>query len=203
MAAGRVQLNGAAFHYDYTNKQIQGYVLILQFGNLPALINVPRSKVDGAEISLAWRVLPGLRVNASGTYVDARVAKTFNTLDPFAVGINIKGEQLPATPRWQGNLDIEYRFGQGRWQPYAGASVAYQSRSYSAFGQNAEFILPKRALIDLRAGLEREDGSWRVEAFGRNVTNRYYWVNVSHQIDTVTRLSCMSATYGLRATFRY
>ncbi|MBP6031105.1 MAG: TonB-dependent receptor [Sphingobium sp.] len=203
LAAGRVQLNGAAFHYDYTNKQIQGYVLILPFGNLPALINVPRSKVDGAEISLAWRVLPGLRVNASGTYVDARVAKTFNTLDPFAVGINIKGEQLPATPRWQGNLDFEYRFGQGRWQPYAGASVAYQSRSYSAFGQNAEFILPKRALIDLRAGLEREDGSWRVEAFGRNVTNRYYWVNVSHQIDTVTRLSGMPATYGLRATFRY
>ena len=88
-------------------------------------------------------------------------------------------------------------------QPYAGASLAYQSRSYAAFGENSEFVLPQRALLDLRAGVERDGGSWRIEAFGRNVTNRYYWINVSRQIDTVVRLSALPATYGVRATFRY
>jgi outer membrane receptor protein involved in Fe transport len=204
LAAGRLQLNAAGFHYDYTNKQIQGYVLILPFGNLPALVNVPKSKVDGAELSLAWQALAALRITASGTYVDARVAGDFNTLDPFGASINIKGQQLPATPRWQGNIDAEYRFNlEGRWQPYAGAALACQSRSYSAFGENPEFVLPSRTLLDLRAGLERADGRWRIEAFGRNVTNRYYWLDVSHQIDAVTRLAGSPATYGARATFRY
>jgi iron complex outermembrane receptor protein len=204
LANGHIQFNGAGFHYDYTNKQIQGYVLILPFGNLPALINVPKAKIDGAELSLAWQATPALRVTASGTYVDARVARDFATLDPFAAAININGQTLPATPRWQGNVDVDYRFGTGgRWRPYMGAALAYQSSSYAAFGENPEFVLPRRALLDLRAGVEREDGRWRVEAFGRNVTNRYYWLNVSHQIDAVTRLSGMPATYGVRATFRH
>lgn len=204
LAGGHMQLNGAGFHYDYKNKQIQGYVLIVPFGNLPALINVPESKIDGAEISLVWQPVEALRISASGTYVDARVSGSFSTLDPFGASINIKGQQLPATPRWQGNLDAEYRFDLGGlWRPYAGAAVSYQSRSYSAFGENAEFTLPRRALLDLRAGVERSDGRWRFEAFGRNVTNKYYWLNVSHQIDAVTRLAGMPATYGVRATFRY
>ncbi|MEA1672824.1 TonB-dependent receptor [Nitrospirillum sp. BR 11163] len=204
LAAGRLQLNGAAFHYDYTNKQIQGYLLIQPFGNLPALINIPKSEVDGGELSLTWQALSALRISASATYVDARVAQDFATLDPFAVPINVKGQQLPGTPRWQGNIDAEYRFNlSGRWQPYAGAALAYQSRSYSAFGQNAEFVLPGHTLLDLRAGIERDDGRWRIEAFGHNVTDRYYWLSVSHQIDAVTRLAAQPATYGARATFRY
>jgi outer membrane receptor protein involved in Fe transport len=204
LADGRMQLNGAGFHYDYTDKQIQGFVLVPPFPNLPALINVPKSKVDGAELSLVWQPSPAFRMSASGAYVNARVSDDFTTLSPFGASINIKGQKLPATPRWQGNIDAEYRFDlSGGWQPYAGAALSYQSSSYSVFGENAEFILPKRTLLDLRAGIGRQDGGWRIEAFGRNVTNEYYWVNVSRQTDMITRLAAMPATYGLRATFRY
>jgi outer membrane receptor protein involved in Fe transport len=204
LARGRLQLDGAGFHYDYANKQIQGYVQNPPFANLPTLINVPKAKIDGAELNLAWQVLPALLVSAAGTYVDARVAGDFITNDPFAAPVNINGEKLPATPHWQGNVDSEYRFNlSGRWQPYTGAALAYQSSSYAAFGRNADFILPSRALLDLRVGVEREDGSWRIEAFGRNVTDRYYWSTVSHQIDSVTRLAGMPASYGVRATYRY
>ena len=204
LASGRMQLNGAAFHYDYKDKQIQGYVFNPPFPNLPALINVPKAKIDGAELSLTWQASPGLRVSASGTYINARVTQDFRTFDPFGVSVNINRQKLPATPKWQGNVDAEYRFNlDGSWQPYVGAALAYQSSSYSAFGENPEFILRDRALLDLRAGIEGGDGRWRFEAFGRNVTNQYYWVNVSHQNDVVSRLSGLPATYGIRATFRY
>ena len=204
LATGRVQLNAAAFHYDYTNKQIQGYVQNPPFVNLPTLISVPKSKIDGVEVTLAWQALPALRFSASGTYVDARVSQSFLTADPFATKININGERLPATPREQGNMDAEYRFNlDGRVQPYLGAAAAYQSSSFAAFGQNAEFRLPARTLIDLRAGVDGDNGRWRIEAFGRNVTNRYYWINVVKQIDTVTRLAGMPATYGVRVNYRY
>ena len=98
----------------------------------------------------------------------------------------------------------EYRFNlDGRWQPYVGAALALQSSSYAAFGELPEFRLPSRTLLDLRVGIQRQDGGWRIEVFGRNVTNQYYWTTVSHQIDTVTRLAGLPATYGVRATFRY
>ena len=204
LAAGRVQLNGAAFHYDYTNKQIQGYVQNPPFVNLPTLISVPKAVINGVEFSFAWQALPALRFSASGTYVDAHVSRSFITADPFATKVDINGQRLPGTPRVQGNMDAEYRFNlAGSMQPYVGAAVAYQSSSYAAFGENAEFVLPSRTLIDLRAGVEGDNGRWRIEAFGRNVTNRYYWINVVKQIDTVTRLTGMPVSYGLRLSYRY
>ena len=204
LASGRLQLNGAGFHYDYTDKQIQGYVQNPPFANLPALINVPNAKIDGAEVGLVWQPFRPLRISGSATYVDARVTSSFTTNDPFARAVDINGERLPATPRWQGNVDGEYTFYQTQGaRPYIGAAFSFQSSSYAAFGENQEFVLPRRDLLDLRAGVELAKGSWRIEVFGRNVTNQYYWINVSHQIDTVTRLAGLPATYGLRASFRY
>ena len=204
LADGRMQLNGAAFLYDYKNKQIQGFIAAPPFPNLPGIINVPKSKIKGAEVSLVWRPFDALRLSASGTYIDAKVTRDYNAFTPFGALANINGERLPATPRWQGNIDAEYSVNlEGSLQPYLGASLAFQSKSESAFLGGPEFILQDRALLDLRAGVEAQDGKWRIEAFGRNVTNKYYWVNVALQTDVVNRLAGLPTTYGVRATFRY
>ena len=35
------------------------------------------------------------------------------------------------------------------------------------------------------------------ELWGKNVTNKFYWDNVSHPYDTVVRYTGMPVTYGL------
>src|SRR5690606_26765836 len=50
-----LQLNAAIFHYDYANKQTLGTIPDPIFGGLQALVNIPKSAEDGAELSVVWR----------------------------------------------------------------------------------------------------------------------------------------------------
>jgi len=74
----QLQLNGAFFYYDYTDKQILGAIADPVYGSLPALVNVPKSHVTGFEFSGAYAPdwLRGLVISASVSYQDSRVDKS-------------------------------------------------------------------------------------------------------------------------------
>jgi iron complex outermembrane receptor protein len=62
---------------------------------------------------------------------------------------------------------------------------------------------PGYVLADLRAGLETDDGAWRIEVWGRNVTNKYYDINKSRTSDVVYGFAGMPATYGVSLRYSY
>lgn len=84
-----------------------------------------------------------------------------------------------------------------------GGSVVYHSATFATFGESPEFKLPSYTLVDLRAGVQSENGAWRFQVWGRNVTNKLYLTNVSHLIDSVSRSVGMPATYGATLSYRY
>jgi len=55
----------------------------------------------------------------------------------------------------------------------------------------------------LRASVRTQDGKYRVEVYGKNVTNRFYWDNVSHPYDTVVRYAGMPETWGITFSARF
>ena len=61
--------------------------------------------------------------------------------------------------------------------------------------------IPSRTLVDLRAGVEQ--GAWRVQFWGRNVFNKYYWTGSSHVNDVLYRYAGMPATYGVTVSYRF
>jgi len=198
-----LQISGAGFYYDYTDKQILGYVATA-FGNLPGLVSIPKSSVTGGELALTWTPVRGLTVNAGGTYVDSRVSDDFLTNDPFSNVVDIKGEQFPNSPKWQLTGDVEYDFPVSEaLRGYVGVSPRYRSASVAAFGDSPAFRLPGYALLDLRAGIASDDGHWYAEVWGRNVTDQFYATSVTHVIDTVDRLTGMPATFGVRIGYRF
>ena len=198
-----MEFSGSAFYYDYTDKQILGYVLT-SFGNLPGLVTVPKSRVAGGEMNLNWRPISGLTLNGGVTFVDSKVRSSFITKDPFAADINIKGSAFPITPKWQLSGDAEYEFPlSGALNAYLGANATYRSSSASTFGGGDEFILPAYTLVDLRAGVEGGNRRWRAEIWGRNVFNTFYTVNASHVADTVARVTGKPATYGVTLSFHF
>jgi len=100
--------------------------------------------------------------------------------------------------------DVEYDFPVGGGlNAFVGGAVTYRGSSFAGFGESPEFRLPEHTLIDLRAGIEDERGHWPVQVWGRNVTDEYYWTNVTHLTDYVSRLSAMPATYGVSLNYRY
>jgi outer membrane receptor protein involved in Fe transport len=197
-----VQLNGAGFYYDYRNKQVRGRILDPIFGLLERLINVPKSEVYGAEWALSWTPPGGFTGTVSGTWVKSRIIEFsgYNGAGAFA---SYAGSKMPFTPEWQVNAEAQYKWSlNDRWDAVVGASANYNSATNSTFGDPAILAINARTLVDLRAGVETEDGKLRLQLWGRNVFNKYYW-NTTFQADTAWRMAGRPATYGISLGWRY
>jgi outer membrane receptor protein involved in Fe transport len=199
-----LQLNGAIFYYDYDNKQIFGRVVVPIFGPLDALVNVPKSKIEGAELQAIWLPMRGLTLTASGTYIDSKIEDNFTNYDPFGNTGNFNGEAFPLTPKWQLSADAEYDWSlTDRLTAFAGTNVNYESRTNGGLGDLPILDIDQYALVDLRSGVKTDDGHWRFWAWGRNVTDRYYWNDADHAGNTTIRYAGMPATFGVSASWRY
>ena len=158
LADRKIQLNGAAFYYDYSNKQIRGKTVDPIFDVLDTLINVPKSRVLGAEAELTVRPARGLTLGGSVTYLDSKV-KTSNGaqfIGPSAYGnsctttptfpghvpgeCDFTGSELPFTPKWSYSLSVDYRHDMGDSAIFLGADLRGQSSSVSTLnGRTIEF----------------------------------------------------------------
>lgn len=237
----QLQLNGAAFYYDYQDKQVLGAINDLLFGSLPALVNVPTSHVMGFELSAIYTpdFIRGLRISPSISYQDSEIdtsdrnvcdagalaahgvgtckAGHFYGFDPFSQYADFTGQPFPSAPKFQATLDAEYD-----WQfrdnirGFVGGTLTYTSDTTTFFVNptplqpvgpvvpahpNDPTEVPSYALLDLRAGIE--SGPWRVQVFGRNVTDKYYWTGAYHVNDILQHYTGMPATYGVTVSYRY
>ncbi len=205
LAEERVRLNSALYYYNYDNKQVRGFLNVgFPFGNVPALVNVPESRAWGFETEITALVTEGLTVGAAVNYIDTKVTRDFNTPDPLGDIYNINGEAFPMAPKWQLSADIEYRFAIGEnLDAFIGASPSYRSATKAAFGTNPLLSVDSYTLLDLRAGIESFNGNWRAEIYGNNVTDQFYWTQITREIDALTRTVGMPATYGIRLSYKY
>src|SRR3546814_559871 len=113
----KVTLHGRIFYYAYKNKQLRAKFVDPFFKSLDGLVNVPKSRVKGAELELSARVVEGLTVSAAATYIDAKVrhyqgivgsvANEVGLFDPIRG--DFSGARLPFSPKWQSSLSADYR----------------------------------------------------------------------------------------------
>lgn len=105
----------------------------------------------------------------NGTYTHA-----FLTGPAPGVG-GVQGDGLPYVPRWNGSVSADYSLPlNSAASAFIGATVQYQSARNAYFSEgvlvgNAPFELGAFTDLALRAGIKTAD--WRVELFGKNVTN--------------------------------
>ena len=234
----KIELAGAAFHYSYKNKQLLGYLYTgAIFGNLPGEVSIPESRVNGAELSAAFRPLTGLMLDMAATMIDSKVTGDYRTASPDALygfqpstdpscppgstigscGVNIKGSHFTYTPKWNLLADAQYTFPiASNWNTFIGANVVYRSSTLAAFAgppdgtprseaytTASDYELPSYPLLDLRLGFETTDGKYRVQLWGQNVTNKYYWIHVVKIQDTLARITGQPTTFGVTLSAQY
>ncbi len=198
----KLQLNGGGFHYDYTNKQIRTQTVQPIFGILNNLQNVPKSTVDGGELQLAWAPLYGLRFSAGVTYLRAKVLEFVGT-NADGIRQNYAGTEVPYSPKFSSNATADYDWNiSSNWVATFGATATQRSVSYATVGPTPIDRIDPYVLLDLRAGLATRDGRYRIQLWGKNVANRFYWNNVSHPYDTIVRYVGMPVTYGITLSAR-
>lgn len=199
----KLSLESAVFYYDYKNKQLRSKLADDIFGPLDALQNVPKSEVFGIEGTIRITPAPGFTIVGSGTYVDSKVGE-FVALNAVGVQEDFTGSKFPFTPKWQfsGSADYEFAISSSA-EIFLGASIAHSSRSNASLGRDPVTRLPAVTLIDLRAGIQSTDGSWRASVYGKNIANEFYWTNVVRTLDTTARYPGMPATYGVSLSYRF
>lgn len=98
-------LNAAIFRYDYSNLIVGNLV-----GTLATNVNIPSSRVQGFELELVARPMPGLRLEGALGLLDTEVRSNFLSSDPSRGGafFQLQGNQLPNAPRRTLKLAAEY-----------------------------------------------------------------------------------------------
>lgn len=215
LADRKVQLNAAAFYYDYSDKQVRGRIADPVFGLLEKMLNVPKSYIFGIEGELVVRPIEGLNLSASATYLKAKVTSDYSqTPDGQAVynaaGYtgNFRNSELPYTPKFSANADVQYEHSlSGSLNGFIGATLSYQGRQNTTFNNAAlpasDFNIPGYATLDARVGVSSPDGRWRGTIYGRNLTNKVYTTAISTYLDTLIRYRGKPVVYGASIAYRF
>lgn len=221
-----LQLNVAGFYYDYRDKQLRGRLIdpLGIFGALEALVNVPKSRVIGAELQATYQPVTGLTLTLGTTYLDTEVTENFSNYDPLGALVDFKGMRFPYTPEWSVTADIAYEWAVGADKKiFVGVSGMYQSSIVTAFADPAvvatipsdplnapgstvpgdSFRIPGYELVDLRMGVGDAGGQWSVGLWSRNVFDKDYLTNKFRGSDTISGYAGLPRTVGIFAQYKY
>ncbi len=202
-----MQLNGAAFWYDYRDKQEQDLAVTL-VGNISGLTNVPKSSISGAEFDMQWLPTDNMTIRLGAAYLQTEV-KEWNAVDgdlskwPSVVRRDVSGIQLAQSPKWQYNGMIE-----NRW-PIANdlvikAAMDYSFQDSTTGGPSIFRATDSYWLLNARVGLAAADERWAVNLWGRNITDEYYFP-AAYQGGNgpYVRSVGMPATYGVSVAYNF
>jgi outer membrane receptor protein involved in Fe transport len=200
----RLQLNGAAFYYDYQDKQILGRIADPFAGPITTLINIPESRIAGAELQATAIPVEGLTITVAGSYISSKVLGDFSNYDPNGVFKKFSGESFAGTPKVTVVTDVKYqRPLNANLDWFVGGNSSTQSSTYSQFGSVPELKLPSYTLVDLRAGVSSQNDVWRAWAWVRNAGDKFYLTSANRLVDTTTGYTGMPRTYGASISWSF
>ncbi len=173
-AGGRVSLNGAIFHTDYKDLQIE-----VNDGIAPVTRNAAEADIDGFELELTAIPGDGWLVQAGIGYLDAEYAsldpsENFTT-DLLSLSLASK---LVNTPEWSGNFGLQYALQvAGGGQVITRADLAYVDDHFKDALNFPQLHQDSYSLIDAYITYVSAKDDWEVSLFGKNLSDEKYIVS--------------------------
>ncbi|MGC4252892.1 MAG: TonB-dependent receptor [Sphingobium sp.] len=197
-----LNLEGAAFYYDYRNKQQRGRELT-GFGLVAKQVNVPKSRIVGQEMTVNLQPVEGLKIGASAVHLDSKI-KDYNGYNIDGFFGDLSGAPLPFVPKYNVNANINYTMAvSGDLNAFVGGDMAYRSRATAQIAANSRWDIDPYTIFNAQLGVSSRDDRWRAWIWGKNITNKLYWVNVVKSGEMATRYTAMGATYGLGFMYKF
>jgi iron complex outermembrane recepter protein len=148
----------------------------------------------------------------------------FITPDAFSQNVDVTGQSFPSAPEWQASVDGEYDWKiRDDINAFVGFNVQYSGETHTGFQNPNPPVtpavysvaltcggpvfcyeptnVPSYTLLDLRAGIYKD--AWRLQVWGRNVTNEWYWTAADRVNDTILRYTGLPTTYGVTLSYRF
>jgi iron complex outermembrane recepter protein len=207
-----LRLNGAFFYQQYKDFQLNTFTGI-QF----VVTSLPKVVSKGVDLDFTWASpLQGLTF-AGGVTKDLTDIKDFGTtLDPAApdfcgpTNANCPfraNNRLSFAPLWSGALSANYNV---PFNSYLGLRTSLEEKYNSSYNTGSD-LDPRKVqgafgLLNARLGIGANDESWTVEAWGANLTNKYYYgvaFDAPFQFNTIDSFLSAPRTYGLTGRVKF
>lgn len=139
----RVQLNGAVFYYDWFG--LQAFATSTSLG--PAFVNVPKTRIYGADLDSRFNFGAGWSLQAGGAYLNSKIVDTGGLL---GVGEN----RLPNSPKWSFNGSISKKSDLGFGDLTVQASYRYTSEQTGTLDDRPTSRINPASFVDASAKME-------------------------------------------------
>ncbi|MFC7050026.1 TonB-dependent receptor [Emcibacter nanhaiensis] len=107
LAGGRVRLNGAIFHIDYSNQQLTTVINTPPFRQTT---NIPESNINGGELEFVALVAEGLELSGGLGITDAKIKDAGRSPGTPDYSVNLSASySRPITDKWDVNARVDYR----------------------------------------------------------------------------------------------
>jgi len=162
----RVTLNMAAFYYDYRNQQ---FINVDPGTAAQTLLNIPKSRIYGAEADLTVRASDMLSFHAGlGLLSTKIIAGTVS-------GTNVAGNRLSNAPSMTFNLGVDLTlFDGGAGKLSLHPEMSYQSSQFFEVVNVPRLRQDGYALLGGHIDWESADGRFNASIWGKNLANKFY-----------------------------
>jgi iron complex outermembrane receptor protein len=208
----RLQVNGAAFHYDYLDAQGFTNVPMPIAGGLtaayPLLTNLGDADHNGVELEAVARPAKGLTLQAGAAWLEAAYTDTdvVNT-SPEALRVPLEGRSRPFAPKWSG-------FALARYETTLTASLGAALQVDANFRSRLTFPVtpveralggvPGYTLVNARVTFDIRPHAFQVAAFVTNLADRRYRLDFgSDGLGSYTEIYGEPRTWGVEVTKRW
>lgn len=205
----KLQLNGAVFHYVYSNQQVSEIV------NAVGFLRSLNAKVTGAELELLARPVRAVTLRGSVGYLHSKYDK-----DQTLSGLDIGGNTLPFASKWTASFGGDVTLAEmGSGKIVASGEMNYVSRYfYDPFNgeqpgfngvlnqPGAQGYLEQKGYALVNGRLSYIGDNVTVSAWVKNLTDKKYFpvgYDVTSAFGNTIYVAGSPRTYGGEITFKF
>ncbi len=200
----RLTVNATLYSLLWSDIQLE---TVSELGGVEFFTNAGEARVDGLELEIFARLVPGLNIVGAVGYADARLTEDAPPLnEPPLPTEGREGDRINNVPEWTASLSVDHTWPAfGDFFASVGGSVEYTGDSDTRIAAERDPFnvrLDSSTIVDLRAGIESEQ--WSFELFADNVTDERAENDAINEVTNILAFfTTRPRTIGLRAGYRF
>lgn len=184
LAEGRIRLNGAIFHIDYSDQQFTSII-----GTAPFRLttNVPDSNINGGELEIIALLAEGLELSGGLGITDAKLKG---------------GLRSPSTPDYSINLAINYSTEiSDEWDLFTRVDYRRQGSFILIDGDGTRFEVGEKDYVN--AHVKFRNDSWSIGAYANNLFDERQANDFGSLGIGYVRSNNLPRTYGVEVSVNF
>lgn len=189
-----LRLGASIYHTDY-----DGYQAVLYNSEAFSFITQNAEVTgQGVELEVLWMATNNLELAVNALYNEVEYDKylgatcdnyqlAFGTCpnNPVEGAQDLSGRELPASPKWSGNIALQYEDDamDGYFTWYLRGEYAYRGNSYAhsvGLGGDPMQVIESYGLFNASLGFDFP-GGWSLKLWGKNLADKDYFTDIARQ----------------------